>query len=79
VYLGTSIYGYSDLFDLKYSGYVIELVRSCFGLWFLTLLNHWSGLQAVLDPFKGLIALYLMLTLLGSMYIVAVEFKKTNA
>jgi len=79
VYLGTSIYGYSDLFDLKYSGYVIELIRSCFGLWFLTLLNHWSGLQAVLDPFKGLIALYLMLTLLGSMYIVAVEFKKTKA
>ena len=79
VYLGTTIYGYSDLFDLKYSGYVIELIRSCFGLWFLTLLNHWSGLQAVLDPFKGLIALYLMLTLLGSMYIVAVEFKKTKA
>ena len=79
VYLGTSIYGYSDLFDLKYSGYVIELIRSCFGLWFLTLLNHWSGLQAVLDPFKGLIALYLMLTLLGSMYIVAVEFKMTKA
>ena len=79
VYLGTTIYGYSDLFDLKYSGYVIELIRSCFGLWFLTLLNHWSGLQAVLDPFKGLIALYLMLTLLGSMYIVAVEFKMTKA
>ena len=79
VYLGTTIYGYSDLFDLKYSGYVIELIRSCFGLWFLTRLNHWSGLQAVLDPFKEFIALYLILTLLGSMYIVAVEFKKTKA
>lgn len=77
-FLGISIYGYSDLFDLKHSGFVLELIRSSVGLWFITHLDYWQGLNEVLGPFKLCLISYLVATLIGSMYVVSREFPKSK-
>lgn len=79
LYLGVSIYGYSDLLDLKFSGFVIELIRTGFGFWLLGNLEHWKGLYNLFVPFNTLLVSYLVLTLIGTIYVTSVEFPKSKS
>lgn len=67
-FLMVSIYGYSDLLDLKISGLVIELLRSIFGIWMLLNLAQWEGLYLVFDPFKEMLLAYLCISIVGALY-----------
>lgn len=78
VFLGISIYGYSDLLDLKYSGFVIELFRVALGFWMIGNTELWEGLYGVLNPYKITSYTYLALTLLGSIYVVLKEFPESK-
>lgn len=79
LYLGVSIYGYSDLLDLKFSGFVIELIRTGFGFWLLGNLEHWKGLYNLFVPFNTLLVSYLVLTLIGTIFVTSVEFPKSKS
>ncbi len=67
-FLMVSIYGYSDLLDLKITGFIIEVLRASFGFWMLVNLTQWQGLYNVLDPLKILLEIYLTITLIGAVY-----------
>lgn len=79
LYLGISIYGYSDLLDLKFSGFVIELIRTGFGFWLLGNLEQWEGLYNLFVPFNTLLVSYLVLTLIGTIYVISIEFPKSKS
>jgi len=79
LYLGVSIYGYSDLLDLRFSGFVIELIRTGFGLWLLGNLEHWEGLYNLFVPFHSVLVGYLIVTLVGTIYVTSVEFPKSKS
>lgn len=63
-----SIYGYSDLLDLKISGLIIEVIRVLFGFWILNSLPRWEGLYFVVSPYQHMITVYLTITFIGGIY-----------
>ncbi len=79
LYIGISIYGYSDLLDLKFSGFVIELIRTGFGFWLLGNLEHWEGLNNLFAPFYAVLVGYLVMTLIGTIYVISIEFPKSKS
>jgi sterol desaturase/sphingolipid hydroxylase (fatty acid hydroxylase superfamily) len=78
LFIGISIYGYSDLLDLKFSGFLFEILRTGFGFWLLAKLDQWEGLYSLLEPVQYALISYLVITLVGTIYVTFVEVPKSK-
>ena len=74
-----SIYSYTELMDTNPNALIWETLRFCVALSYILLHNDWFGSDHYHPILKGIVLLYLGISLLMTAYFIKSDFKKSNS